>query len=353
MTCLLSKRLFLILSCVIAVGFVPSIAGAQDLPLPGKTLRNTAPLVEHDLTEPAVAGAEQGPQAVEMEALESLEPVEVLQPIKDVKMPAEKELSTVPPVTPVTQKSTANPAPKNMSEPVPEDVFFDSESLVPQTEMGRKGVPRKVNPRAEPASKYIVVRKNNSANSVDAQLIAAERAMKLGRYESAAAMYDELYTRKPRDANVLLGRATAYQHLDRAEDAMRVYEELLDLKPDFIEAEVNMLGLLSQKFPAVALERLLKMWDNNPNNLAVAAQIAVVQGRIGRYQEAVRFLGIAAGLEPENANHVYNMAVIADRAGDKKQAVKYYEEALEIDSVYGGGRTIPRDAVFERLAALR
>jgi Tfp pilus assembly protein PilF len=58
-------------------------------------------------------------------------------------------------------------------------------------------------------------------------------------------------------------------------------------------------------------------------------------------------------MEPQNAGHVFNMAVIADRAGDKKQAITYYEEALEIDTLYGSGRSIPRDAVFERLAELR
>ena len=144
-----------------------------------------------------------------------------------------------------------------------------------------------------------------------------------------------------------------YQHLGREEEAMRTYETLLEINPNMLDAEVNMLGLLSQKFPSVALERLLKLWSEYSNNSAIAAQIAVVQGQIGRYDEAVRFLGIAAGLEPENANHVYNMAVISDRAGARKEAIQYYEKALEVDSVYGGGRTIPRESVFERLSSLR
>ena len=47
------------------------------------------------------------------------------------------------------------------------------------------------------------------------------------------------------------------------------------------------------------------------------------------------------------------MAVIADKAGDKKQAISYYEKALEIDTINGGGRSIPREVVYERLAQLR
>jgi hypothetical protein len=33
--------------------------------------------------------------------------------------------------------------------------------------------------------------------------------------------------------------------------------------------------------------------------------------------------------------------------------VQFYEQALEVDSIYGGNRSIPRDAVFERLSRLR
>ena len=58
-------------------------------------------------------------------------------------------------------------------------------------------------------------------------------------------------------------------------------------------------------------------------------------------------------MDPKNANLIYNMAVIADRSGDKKQAVSYYEQALEVDSVHGANRTIPREAVYERLAQIR
>jgi hypothetical protein len=47
------------------------------------------------------------------------------------------------------------------------------------------------------------------------------------------------------------------------------------------------------------------------------------------------------------------MAVIADRGGKKDQAIQYYEKALEVDTIYGGGRTIPREAAFARLSQLR
>lgn len=236
---------------------------------------------------------------------------------------------------------------------VDDNLYYDSDALVPTGEIGLKGGPRKVNPAVEPGSKLIVVRKNHSSGSRQAKLVSADRAMSLGRYDSALTFYDELYARNKRDPNILLGRATALQQLGQDEAAIQAYEELLDLRPNNVEAQINMLGILGKKYPAVALKRLLDLRERHDRHVGIAAQIAVVQAELGRYEEAVRYLGMAAGLEPQNASHLFNMAVIADRSGDKTQAVKYYEQALEVDTVYGGGRSIPRDQVFSRLARLR
>ncbi|GJL84513.1 MAG: hypothetical protein DHS20C02_02880 [Micavibrio sp.] len=235
---------------------------------------------------------------------------------------------------------------------VDDNVFFDAEALVPTGEMGT-GAPRKVNPRLQPASKLILVTKNAGSNSRKAQLVSASRAMKLGRYEAALDMYDRLYAKNKRDPRILMGRAVSLQHLGRFDAAIGTYEELSEVDPHNVEAKINMLGLLGTKYPSVALRRLLDLRDEHANNPGIAAQIAVTQAKLGNFEEAIHYLGIAASMEPDNAGHVYNMAVIADRAGSKKQAVKYYEQALEIDSIYGRGETIPRESVYERLANIR
>jgi tetratricopeptide (TPR) repeat protein len=348
--------LFFLITLQVSAGLA---LAQQDLPLPGRTLKNTATIT------PPVKAESTGTERVSGEitehvgqALEESSPAAVQavnDPIeaKHVEMPDSSALKNAQQepkdrnLTPAQAQFSVDAAP-----PVPENIFYDSQSLVPQTEMGR-GVPRKLDPRAELASKYIVVKKNRRGGSVDARLVAADRALKLGRYDSALSIYDELHTKRPKDVNVLFGRAIAYQHLGRNEEAMHAYEDVLSINPNMVDAEVNMLGLMSKNFPSVALERLLTLWEHNSDNVAIAAQIAVVQGQLGRYDEAVRYLGIASGLDPENANHVYNMAVISDRVGAKKDAIKYYEKALEIDSIYGGGRTIPREPVFERLSSLR
>lgn len=233
------------------------------------------------------------------------------------------------------------------------DLFFDADSLVPTGEMGSKSGPRKVDPVLEPASKLIIVKKNASPDSKSAQLVAAQRAMKLGRYESALDIYDMLYAKNKRDPRILMGRAVALQRLGRFDAAISSYEELAAIDSKNVEAQVNMLGLLGTKYPSVALRRLLDLRDEYPHHVGIVSQIGVMQAQLGSLQEAMRYLGIAASMEPHNPSHVYNMAVISDRAGVKKQAVRYYEQALELDSVYGRSQTLPRESIYERLANIR
>lgn len=178
-------------------------------------------------------------------------------------------------------------------------------------------------------------------------------ATKLGRYESALEIYDGLYATNKRDPNILLGRATSFQRAGRFDEAIAAYEELLEIRPSNVEAQINLQGLMGRRYPAVALINLQKLHEDNPGSTAIIAQIAVIEAQLGRYPDAIRYLGMAASMEPNNANHIFNMAVIADRAGDKKQAVRYYEEALEVDTLYGASKSIPRETVFERLAQLR
>lgn len=261
----------------------------------------------------------------------------------------------VPGAVPVT---TGEAGAVPMPAPAPggqfdENLFFDAEALVPEGELARKGAPSKVDPSLNPGSRLVVATKDYNPNSREARLVSAERAMKLGRFESALEIYEGLYTKNKRDPNILLGRAVALQSLGRDDEAIRAYEELLNIRPDNLDAQINMSGLIGRLYPAVALQKLHDVYRKNPGNTAVVAQIAVVEAKLGRYEEAIKFLGTAASMEPQNASHVFNMAVIADRAGDKKSAVRYYEDALELDTLYGAGRSIPRESIFARLAELR
>jgi tetratricopeptide (TPR) repeat protein len=188
----------------------------------------------------------------------------------------------------------------------------------------------------------------------DSKIVAAGRALALQRYDAAKEMYDDLYQINPRDSRVLMGRAVLFQKLGQTEDAIASYEEVLKYNPDNAEAVVNLAGLIRKQYPAVALNKLLELRQLYPDNAVVAAQLGVTYADSGNYPDAFHYLSMASSMETNNPQHLYNMAVVAERAGDSAKAIQNYEKALEVDAISGsGGKTISRERIYDRLTRLR
>lgn len=235
-----------------------------------------------------------------------------------------------------------------------QDSYYDSLPLPPSGPLAKKTAgPREVNPKLEPASKFVIVTKDQDANGFEALLVSANRALALGRYDAAVDLFEQMLRKNSRDRRALMGHAVALQRAGRGEAARVAYEELLKLDPDNREAQTNLLGLIAQDYPAVALRRMLDLRKKWPQDAGLAAQIGLTQARLGNDREALDYLGMAASIDPSNAGHLFNMAVIEDRRGDRDQAIKLYEQALQTDTLHGGGRSIPRDTVYSRLSVLR
>jgi Flp pilus assembly protein TadD len=266
------------------------------------------------------------------------------QPQSDLEAP-------VPVDVPAASEVLVESAPEPQAIPH-SGLYYDPDSLGANNPFGMN-VPRQVDPKYEPGSRFVVVEKGAGAGSTQAQLIAAQRALKLQRYASALDLFENLYKKTPNSRPVLMGLAIAQQKNGFTESAIATYEELLELDPGNTDATVNMLGLMKKRYPAVAYRRLKELWEDNAENPAIAAQLGLTSAATGNTRDAIRFLGIAASLEPNNASHFYNMAVLSDRAGATRDAIQLYQRALEVDITHGGGKTVPREEIYDRLAFLR
>lgn len=234
--------------------------------------------------------------------------------------------------------------------------YYDANSLVPDSDLARAGAtgPRKVDPKIEPGQKFVTVTKGESATSFEGQYVAATRALKLGRYAAAMEMFEQLHDRNPRDARVLMGLAVAQQGAGFTESASQTYESLLNVQPNNADAIVNLMGIMKAQYPSVTLQRLMELRNKYPMNAGVPAQIGLINAEMKNYGDALRFLEVAATMQPTNSSHLYNMAIVADHQGDTRSAIKYYERSLELDSAYGdAANSLPRDEIFDRLSVLR
>ncbi len=189
--------------------------------------------------------------------------------------------------------------------------------------------------------------------SLDSKVIAADRALKLGRIDSAKAMFDELYALNPREPRVLMGRAIIFQKTGENARAISTYEELLAVSPNNAEAVINLAGLVRGDQPAVALSRLLELRQKYPDNPTIVAQLAISYADSGNLDDALRYLDKAIAMQPNNPQHYFNRAILSERAGKIPHAISFYEKALEVDAIQGGASGLPRDVIYDRLARLR
>jgi Flp pilus assembly protein TadD len=234
--------------------------------------------------------------------------------------------------------------------------YYDSNAIVPDKDLAAVGAtgPRKIDPAVEPGQKFVVVEKAGSASSFEAQYIAASRALKLGRYAAAMEMFEKLYKRNHKDARVLMGLAVAQQGAGFRESAARTYEDLLNLQPNNADALVNLMGIMSTQYPSVTLKKLTELRGKYPNNPGIPAQMGLVSADLKNYDDAIRYLEVAASMDPSNPSHVYNMAIITDRMGNASKAIQLYEQALQLDATYGSNASsLPRDQIYDRLVVLR
>lgn len=238
----------------------------------------------------------------------------------------------------------------------PEEImeFFDAEESDSYSALSTFEKQDKIasNPRREQMAKFVVVENTIKADTHTSELTMAQRALDLGRYEAALGFYDKLYNKNRRDPRILLGRAVALQKTGRPSEALKAYEEALDLYPDNSEALVNYLGLMNSQYPESALKKLQRLHRSRPDNPDVAAQLGIAYANMNDAQKARQYLRMAASMDPQNAQHQYNIAIVAERAGDRRAAVAAYEKALEIDAIYGG-HDISREVIYDRLSVLR
>ena len=74
--------------------------------------------------------------------------------------------------------------------------------------------------------------------------------------------------------------------------------------------------------------------EHNPHSKVAIFNLAVIYGRIGRYEEAIEFYKKVIEINPGYAKAYSNLAVLYYETGNKAEAIELYKKAIEIDPNY-------------------
>ncbi len=126
--------------------------------------------------------------------------------------------------------------------------------------------------------------------------------------------------------------ALAAQKAGRIEEAVQHYREVLQLKPDAVEARANLAVLFEgQKQPERAITQLEAARKLAPREPAIVFQLAQAQLQAKHPEQAVEPLQAVVKLNPKNATPQLLLAQVLSQLGRPAPALAAWERLCELD----------------------
>jgi tetratricopeptide (TPR) repeat protein len=108
------------------------------------------------------------------------------------------------------------------------------------------------------------------------------------------------------------------------DQAKEVYERLLEIDPDHVDAHVNLGRLLHEDgAPAAAERHYRRALDLDPDHEIAAFNLGVALEDLGRFKDAIDAYLRALELDPQNADAHFNLAGLYERRGEKAAALRH------------------------------
>ncbi len=106
--------------------------------------------------------------------------------------------------------------------------------------------------------------------------------------------------------------------------AREVYQRLLQLDPDHVDAHVNLGRLLHEDgAPAAAEQHYRRALELDSEHETAAFNLGVALEDLGRFRDAIEAYHRALELDPQNADAHFNLAGLYERRGEKAAALRH------------------------------
>lgn len=172
------------------------------------------------------------------------------------------------------------------------------------------------------------------------ELNRAYDALMAGNAEESVRIYRDILSVEPQNEEALFGLAATFHRLGATDKARPLYVKLLQVNPTHREALNNYLSIAGDEAPEEALLELEQLRLRNPNFSPIPAQMGLLYGKTGQFEQARTFMLTAIHLAPENLVYQYNLAVLLDQHGDYADASALYGALLKASQ---NGGSLPVD----------
>lgn len=187
---------------------------------------------------------------------------------------------------------------------------------------------------ATPERDRIVVSRGSPEPTMNPLLPRAYAALQANRLEEARGLYNELLRVEPQSLDALLGLAQIETLEGNHEEATKRYFRILELDPRHALAQSGLIALLGRADPLAAESRLKSLIAREPS-----AYLHFTLGNLyadqSMWPAAQHAYFQAYHLEPTNPDYAYNLAVGLEHVGQPKAALGFYRRAAELAAARG------------------
>ena len=152
------------------------------------------------------------------------------------------------------------------------------------------------------------------------------------QYEVAIELYKQILKSNPKNHYAEFSLASCYHLLGQYSQAKAIYYKLLkyDWQDQKTKDELinNFISLIVEESPSEAVYLLKELSNQNPGSDYIIAGAAMAYDKINQPDKAILLLKKAININPQEIKYKFNLAVIYDKIGDYKNALNYYQDAV-------------------------
>ena len=151
------------------------------------------------------------------------------------------------------------------------------------------------------------------------------------RTEEAIPRYQKVVELKPESLNDWKQLVSLYIKTGRDEEAVDTYDKILELDPNDMEAKRNQAQLLQSFDPEAALEKKIKLAEDEPENSQIRFELGKTFFDREEYETSMKYFGEFVSLVPNDVGAMDFIGTSLIRLERYNDAVTEYKKILDVD----------------------
>lgn len=171
----------------------------------------------------------------------------------------------------------------------------------------------------------------NSPLNIDCLMLKAEVLLRLELFADALHEYATIVQLAPKNITALNNFSLALIRNSKYSDALEIINYVLEIDPSNFAAHINSCSVYQAlREYQQALNASLKAIGIDPNSAVAYLNLGTALAFQDREEDARQAYLLASTLDPKDILIKINLAQLEERGGDRKSAIKIYEEILNL-----------------------